>query len=70
MNGGDICVEDDSWEASGLGFTDAIEGGGNAAIGGEHIAEAIQYRVKVLESNGEVRSFFLDAVTFQIVRVE
>jgi hypothetical protein len=33
-------------------------------------AEAIQYRVKVLEPNGEVRSFFFNAVTGQLVRVE
>jgi hypothetical protein len=33
-------------------------------------AEAIQYRIKVLEPNGEVRSFFFDAVTGQLVRVE
>jgi uncharacterized membrane protein YkoI len=33
-------------------------------------AAAMQYRVKVLEPNGEVRSFFFDAVTGQLVRVE
>jgi len=34
------------------------------------VAGAIEYRVKVLEPNGEVRTFFFDAVSGKLVRVE
>ena len=43
VDGGDIGVEDEPRQLRRLGFADAVEGGGDAAFGGDHVRPALEH---------------------------